>query len=84
MTTRVQALKDGNEVVVVPSKDREEYDSAIFYADIFGNMYSWSRELGEVEWTRGDDELEAHFAKMEWLGNFVFVRGRPKYKSSRK
>ena len=69
-----EALKDGKEIVII-SKDQRA-DSAIFWADSFGNIYSFNRSFGCLE--RSDmnpERLENHIIKMHEAGAEIFLRG---------
>jgi len=72
--THYEALQDGREIVII-SKD-ERSDSAIFYADRAGNIYSFNRSLGDMK--RPDmtpERLEKHITQMFNEGATIFLRG---------
>lgn len=71
----IDRLARGCEVVIVSAN--ENYNSAIFYATRKGEIWSWSREIGDYgPYERG--RLAAHFAKMAKGGASLFVRGGQK------
>lgn len=72
--THYEALKDGKEIVIISKNQRA--DSAIFWADSFGNIYSFNRSFGSMK--RDDmtpERLEKHITKMHEEEAEIFLRG---------
>ena len=74
----VDELAKGREVVVVPSRRDENFNSAIFYMNATRRIWVWSRELGNTEWSKGEAALAEHFNEMAWKDYYLFARGYPK------
>lgn len=69
-----KVLKAGREIVVV-SADKND-DSAIFFCDRSGSLFSFSRNMGLLKRTdRSISEIAEHIEKMNDNYNHVFIRG---------
>ena len=68
----LNAIKAGYEVVVIAAN--KSYNSAVFYGDEEGNVYAWTRELGEIK-HKNTDKLIAHFEQLVADGDMLVIRG---------
>lgn len=70
-----KALKAGREIVVVSAGKND--DSAIFFCDRSGVLFSYSRNIGEIKRTdKSITEIAEHIKNMnDNLDAHVFIRG---------
>lgn len=64
----------GRELVIISANPKD--DSAVFYADRDGNVYSWCKEIGSYR-HKDRDRLVKHFKAMEAEGSILVLRGVP-------
>lgn len=70
----IKHLKNGSEIVII--SDDPDTNSAIFWTDRAGVIYSFTREFGVME--RSDltfDRLEKHLKNMDAENAHIFFRG---------
>lgn len=73
-TDYIQALKAGHEIVIVSAD--ENSDSAIFFMNGSGKLFSFNRSIGCIERTdRTLAEIQEHFENMEHENAHIFIRG---------
>lgn len=73
MNKYTEALKKGHEVVIV-SKNAND-DSAIFYMNKAGDIYSYSRNIGLIKRTKTLEHFAKHFERTEQEGATLYIRG---------
>lgn len=74
MRTNREALLEGSELVVISNDP--DYNSAVFWMDSDGTIFSFSRAFGVMKRTDMTiDILTAHLDSMEEEGSMIFARG---------
>ena len=75
MSKYLDAVNKGREVVIVPSENDNESQSAIFYK-LDGIFYSFNVEFGDIPRNDVTDlQFESHIQNMLKEGCYVFIRG---------
>lgn len=70
----IKHLKNGSEIIII--SDDPDTNSAIFWTDRAGVIYSFTRAFGTIERTDLTiSSLKEHFEQMEKENALIFVRG---------